>query len=156
MHRAPIRPRRNDMRRPRPTRTPRRRNPRIRTPTTQTSPHTQHNPQRHRRRKDRRHTRHDGLDAILFVCRFGYEEEDDVDEVDEGDGAVEVEAVAEHEFPGAEGLGLEALEAAGEGEGEGEEEVDGGCDPVDADPGVLRAGDTALTDFERHRCIKVL
>ena len=77
-----------------------------------------------------------------------------VDHVDDPDGAVEVKAVAEHEFPWGERLDLERLDRAVEGEGKGEGVEKGGRSPVDADPVCLGTSDAALTLEERHDAVE--
>lgn len=94
----------------------------------------------------------DGLDGVVDAGGGHDEPEDHVDHVDDPDGAVEVEAVAEHELPGGQGARLEGVDGAVQGEGEGDGVQEGGGDPVDSDPSVLGTCDAALAFEKGYSC----
>jgi hypothetical protein len=104
--------------------------------------------------KDGGHGGDSGLDGVGVAGGADDEPEEHVDHVDEPDGAVEVEAVAEHELPRGERLDLERLDRAVEGETEGEGVEKRGCEPVDADPVRLRTRDAALAVEQGHDPVK--
>jgi len=94
--------------------------------------------------EDGGHGGDDGFDGVFGAGGGDDEPEEHVDHVDDPDGAVEVQAVSEHELPVADGAFCFGFEGAGEGEGEGGGEEERGADPVDSDPVVAGAGDAAL------------
>ena len=55
--------------------------------------------QGHAGSEDGGHGSDDGLNRVRYPCRFHDEPEEHVDHVDNPDGTVKVESVAEHEFP---------------------------------------------------------
>jgi len=104
--------------------------------------------------KDGGHRGDSGLDGVRFVGGLDNEPKEHIDHVDDPDGAVEVEAVAEHEFPRGERLDLEGLDGPVECEGKGEGVEECGRSPVDADPVCLGASDAALALAERHNAVE--
>lgn len=119
---------------------------------------------RHGSGEDCRHGSDDGLDGISLVGRGGDEPEEHVGHVDDPDGSVKVEAIAEHEFPWGDLLDGKGLLRASEGQEEGGAVEDGGEEPVGAHTlaGVeLGSCDTALPrvrgragEYERHWAVE--
>ena len=105
-------------------------------------------------REDGGHRGDCGLDGVLVIGGFDNEPEEHVDGVDDPNGTVEVEAVAEHELPRGERLDLKRLDRAVESEAKGEGVEEGGRSPVDADPVCLGTSDTALALKERHNLVE--
>jgi len=86
----------------------------------------------------------DGTDGVVDACGANDEPEEGVGEVDEQDGAVEVQAVTEHELPWTQRAGFEGVDGAHESQTERDGIEKSGCDPVYADPGMLGTCDTSL------------
>jgi len=119
---------------------------------------------RHGRGEDCSHGCNDCLDGIRCVIRSGDEPEEHIGHVDDPDSPVEVEAIAEHEFPWGDLLDGEGCVRAGEREEEGGAVEDGGEEPVGAHSlaGVeFGSCDTALSrvrgrggELERHWAVE--
>ena len=106
----------------------------------------------HGRREHGSHAGHDRLDGVLRPGGLHDEPEEHVHHVDEPDGGVEVEPVAEHELPVGDGLDFERAEGAGEREGKGSGVGESGGEPVDADPVVLGLSDASLSFLDLCHC----
>jgi hypothetical protein len=84
--------------------------------------------------QDSGHGGDDGLDGVCSIGRSGDEPEEHVRHVDDPDRTVEVEAVAEHEFPGGNLLDILRLPGPSQGEQKGGCIEGSGKYPISTDP----------------------
>ncbi len=118
----------------------------------------------HSRGQDRRHGGDDSLDSIFLVGGLSDEPEDDVDEVNDEDGSVEVKAITEHQLPVRDLLNGQGLERPVKREDESGCVEDGREDPINPNPvtGIeFRSGDASLSagnsgggEDEWHRSVE--
>jgi hypothetical protein len=95
------------------------------------------------------HAGNDGLDGIVDACWVHDEPEEHVNHVDEPDSAIEVEAIAEHEFPISDGLDLERLERTCNRKDEGGRIEESSRQPIEANPVVFGACNATLSYLKR-------
>jgi len=100
------------------------------------------------------HACDNGPDGIINASWGDNEPEQDVGHVDYPDGAVEVEAIAEHQLPETHWLVFEGLDRVKEGETKRNGVEQGGGDPIDSYPGMLRPSNASLARFQRDREIE--
>jgi len=100
------------------------------------------------------HAGHDGLDGVVDPGGGHDKPEDHVREVDEQNGTVEVEAVAEHQLPRAKRLSLERVDGTHQSKTKRYGIEQRRSDPIDTDPIVFGTCDTALAVEERYRSVE--
>lgn len=83
------------------------------------------------------HAGDDRLDGVGIIGGGHDKVEEDIGEVDEENGAVQIEVITKHESPGGERFGFEGLEGPHDGERKGCRVKDGGSKPVDTDPALV-------------------
>jgi len=108
----------------------------------------------HGRGEHSSHAGHDGFDSILRPGGCNDKPEDHVRQIDEENGPIQIETIAEHQLPRAEGLGLKRIDRAHQGKTERNGIKQCRSYPVDTDPVVFRTCDTALALKEWYRPVE--